>query len=277
MAELTGQSVCGHLRLRCEVRGDGVPFLAEQDFRAPVHLSKAHVSDDGAALVVTVVNPTAGFFDGDELAMDVAVGVGARLVMSMPSSSRVFRTRSGSAAVCEQRFWVEEGGFLEWMPEPFIPHAGASYVQRTRIELEEGGGLFFVDWISPGRVARGEVFEFERLRWELDLRIGGRLCARERYVVGMGGVEGITAMFPEGHYVSVWLAGEMAVNFPEEVVLQLGGGDVYVGCGGLEGGAVVIRALCRDSLSARWLVGEIRKVVYESVGRVEPRLGRIFM
>ena len=73
MAGLTGQSVCGHLRLRCEVRGDGVPFLAEQDFRAPVHLSKAHVSDDGAALVVTVVNPTAGFFDGDELAMDVAV------------------------------------------------------------------------------------------------------------------------------------------------------------------------------------------------------------
>ncbi|MEP4173235.1 MAG: urease accessory protein UreD [Luteolibacter sp.] len=242
-----------------------------------MHLSKSHVSDDGGALVVTVVNPTAGFFDGDTLAMVVSVGDGGRLVMSTPSSSRVFRTRSGGAAVCEQRFKVEKGGFLEWMPEPFIPHAGASYVQRTRIELEEGAGLFFVDWIAPGRVARGEVFEYESLRWELDLTVDGRLCARERYTMEKGGPEGITAMFPEGHYLSIFLAGEMAEKFPQEQITQLCDADTYIGHGTVEGGAMVIRALCRDSLSARKVVGAIRNLVYAAVDFPAPNLGRIFI
>jgi urease accessory protein len=277
MGELTGNSVSGHLLLRCEVRLDGTPYLAEQDFRAPVHLSKAHLSDDGESLLVTVVNPTAGFFDGDKLVMDVAVGKGARLVMSTPSSSRVFRTRSGDSAVCEQRFRVEDGGFLEWMPEPFIPHAGASYVQQTEIELQDGAGLFFVDWISPGRVAKGESFEYDSLRWELDLSVSGRLSARERYTMEKGGPEGITAMFSEGHYISIYLAGEMVEKFPESLIPSLCDADTYIGIGGLERGVMVVRALCRDSLSARKVVGEIRNALYTAIEKKPPNLGRIFI
>ena len=254
-----------------------MPYLAEQAFQAPVHLSKAHVSDDGGSLVATVVNPTAGFFDGDKLVMDVAVGGGARLVMSTPSSSRVFQTRSGEPATCEQKFRVERGGFLEWMPEPFIPHSGASYVQRTTIELEEGAELFFVDWIAPGRVARGECFQYESLRWELDLSVGGKLRARERYTMEKGGPEGITAMFPQGHYISIFLAGEMAENFPNELISDLGNADIYAGSGALEGGAMVVRLLCRDSLSARKVVGEIRDKLYAAAGKMPPNLGRIFI
>ncbi len=274
--ELTGNSVSGHLLLRCEVREDGVPYLAEQDFRAPVHLSKAHV--DGGSLVVTVVNPTAGFFDGDRLVSEISVGEGARLVMSTPSSSRVFRTRSAGPAVNEQKFSVAAGGFLEWIPESFIPHAGANYEQRTSIDLEEGGGLLFIDWISPGRVARGEIFAYERLRWELDIRIGGRLVARERYEMKGGGPEGITAMFEAGHYVSVYVAGKMLGSWPTAEVDALGGEDVYMGHGLLEGGGVmVLRALCRDSLAARRVVEKLRVLLYEKAGMKLPGLGRIFL
>ncbi|MBC7980969.1 MAG: urease accessory protein UreD [Armatimonadetes bacterium] len=277
MEELTGNSVSGHLRLRCEVREDGVPFLAEQSFRAPVHLSKPHV--DAGCLVVSVVNPTAGFFDGDSLVSEVEVCSGAKLVMSTPAASRVFRTRSGKAAVNRQKFSVAAGGFFEWIPEAFIPHAGANYEQRTEIELEAGAGLLFVDWISPGRVARGEVFEYERLRWELDLKVDGRLMARERYEMrGAGdGLEGIKAMFEAGHYVSVYVAGRMIDAWPGAELDKLGGEDVYMGHGRLEGSVMVLRALCRDSLAARGLVEKSRALLYGNAGMTVPNLGRIFM
>ncbi|MGJ8634151.1 MAG: urease accessory protein UreD [Luteolibacter sp.] len=272
---MTGNSVGGHLRLRCETRDDGVPYVAEQSFQAPVHLSKSHL--DGSALIVTVVNPTAGFFDGDKLTMDITVGSGANLVMSTPSSSRVFRTRSGEPAVCDQHFRVAKDAFMEWIPEPFIPHSGASYEQRTTIDLEEGAALLFIDWISPGRVARGEVFQYKNLRWELDLNIAGKLSARERYDMPGEGLEGVTAMFEAGHYVSVFVSGKMAEYWPAEELEALGNEDVYLGFGGLEGGAMVLRALCRDSLAARRLIETLRVVLYRSAGMKVPGLGRIFI
>ncbi|WP_386821173.1 urease accessory protein UreD [Luteolibacter algae] len=277
---MTGNSLSGHLRLRCEVRADGVPFLSRQSFRAPVHLSKSHVSEDGSELVVTVINPTAGFFDGDRLLSDISVGAKARLVMSTPSSSRVFRMRKydGKAAICEQKFSVEADGFLEWIPEAFIPHAGARYVQRTEIELEREAGLLFIDWISPGRVAHGEIFQYESLRWEFDLKMAGKLVARERYEMPGEGLEGITAMFEAGHYISIYVAGEMQENWPASEIDALSGADVYLGHGALEGGEVrVVRALCRDSLAARRLIERLRSLLYKNANLKAPSLGRIFM
>ena len=275
---ITGKSISGHLHLRCETREDGTPFIAHQSFQAPVHLSKAHLSDDGKILVLTIVNPTAGFFDGDKVDSDVTVGRGAALALSTPSSSRVFRTRSGKDAVCDQKFSVESGGFLEWIPEAFIPHSGARYVQRTQVNLDPGAGLLFIDWISPGRVARGEIFQYENLRWEFDLRHSGKLISRERYDMSGEGLEGITAMFEAGHYISIYIAGPMLENFPTSEVDGLNNEDTYLGHGLLEGGeAMAIRALCRDSLSARRLIERIRPMLYHAAGRKVPALGRISM
>lgn len=278
MGAMTGNSLSGHLRLRCDVGVNAAPYISAQSFQVPAHLSKAHLSDDRKILVLTIINPTAGFFDGDKIESEVTVGKDAALALSTPSSSRVFRTRSGKNALCEQKFSVEAGGFLEWIPEVFIPHQGARYVQKTAVDLQPGAGLLFIDWISPGRVARGEIFQYENLRWEFDLRLGGKLLARERYNMSGKGVEGITAMFEAGHYVSIYVAGEMLKNFPALGVDSLGNEDTYLGYGHLEGGEVmVIRALCRDSLAARRLVEQLRIVLYDAANMTSPSLGRLSM
>lgn len=273
---VSGSSLSGHLELRCEIRADGVPFISHQSFRAPVHLSKSHL--DQGRLIQTIVNPTAGFFDGDRLESEIHVAPGAKLVLSTPSASRVYRTRSGAAAVSCQKFHVEENASLEWIPEPFIPHAGARYVQRTTIDLHPAASLLFFDWIAPGRVAMGEVFAYQYLRWELDLTLGGRLIARERYDLRPDdeSLEALRAKFPVAHYLSVYAAGEMAGNWPAEALDALNAEDTYLGHGPLAGGVHVIRALCRDSLAARKLLETLRPLLYAGAGLRPPALGRIF-
>jgi len=273
---VSGNSLHGHLDLRCEVRSDGVPFIAHQSFRAPVHLGKSHL--DQGQLVLSIVNPTAGFFDGDQLISHIHVATGAKLVLSTPSSSRVYRTRSGAAAVSCQKFRVEENASLEWIPEPFIPHAGARYVQRTEIELHPAASLLFFDWIAPGRVAMGEIFAYQHLRWELDLRVGEKLVARERHDLRPGddSLEALRAKFPAAHYLSVHVAGAMTETWPDEALDALSGDDVYLGHGPLTGGMQVIRALCRDSLAARRLLETLRPMLYAAADRKPPALGRIF-
>lgn len=246
-----------------------------QAFRAPIHLSKSHL--DQGCLVQTIVNPTAGFFDGDQVESNVEVGPGAKLILSTPSASRVYRARSGMAAVNHQRFTIGEQGFLEWIPEPFIPHAGARYVQRTELELHPTASLLLFDWISPGRVAMGEIFAYEQLRWELDLKLGGRLIARERYEMRPGddSLEALRAKFPAAHYFSVYAAGQMTRSWPAEALDALAGESVYLGHGPLDAGVHVIRALCRDSLAARALMEKLRKLLYSAAGQRPPALGRL--
>lgn len=274
-AGITGRSIRGHLDLRSDVRADGTPFLSRQSFRAPVHLSKAHV--ESGALVVQLVNPTAGFFDGDRLDLSVTAGKGSHLVLSTPGASRVHRARSDQPAHCGQRLTVEAGGFLEWIPEPFIPQAGARYFQRTEIALEENAGLIFFEWITPGRTARGETFAYESLRWELDLQVAGTLIARERFELRPGNLS-LTALrerFPAAHYLTAYAAGIMADAWPAEALDGLAREGVYLGHGPLTEGVFMVRALCRDSLAARALLADLRGILHDSVKRPAPRLGRL--
>lgn len=274
-AAVSGTSLAGHLRLRCERRADGVSYISEQDFRSPIHIGKGHT--DAGSLVLNIVNPTAGFFDGDRVDSRVEIGEGASLVLSTPAASRVYRTRSGRAAANHQEFHVGENAFLEWIPEPFIPHAGAEYVQTTRIALKQSSDLLFFEWIAPGRVAKGEVFAYRKLRWELDLELDGKLLARERYDLNPENhsLEALRGHFPEAHYVSVYAAGRMTDHWPAEALDALNGDTLRLGHGPLAGGVHVVRALCRDSLSARRLMGELRCLFYTSAGKTPPHLGRM--
>jgi urease accessory protein len=273
---VSGTSLAGHLQLRCDVRADSVPFISRQDFRAPIHIGKGHV--DRGALVLNIANPTAGFFDGDRVDSQVTVGPGAHLVLGTPAASRVYQARSGKAAANHQFFRVEENAMLEWIPEPFIPHAGASYFQATEIELHPTASLLFCEWLAPGRVARGEVFAYRNLRWELDLRVGGPLITRERYNLRPenDSLASLRAPFPAAHYLSVYAAGRMTASWPGDQLDALESADVRLGHGPLHGGVHVIRALCRDSLAARRLLECMRPMLYRDAGLMPPSLGRIF-
>ena len=86
----------GHLHITCACDELGRNFISKQSFCAPMHLSKPH--EDAGALVVNLVNPTAGLFDGDEVEIIARVNPGARLVLTTPSANRIYKSRSGSAA-----------------------------------------------------------------------------------------------------------------------------------------------------------------------------------
>lgn len=272
---VTNTTLGGHLRLECSLRPDGTPFISKQDFRVPVHIGKGHV--DQGMLVLNIANPTAGFFDGDRVDIDVAVADGARLCLSTPAASRVYPTRSGKPAASYQKFTVGENALLEWNPEPFIPHAGACYHQSTELRLHPDASLFFLEWIAPGRVAMGECFAYRHLRWELDLFSGSSLAARERYDLqpGTHSLEALRARFAQAHYLSLYAAGAMADHWPAAELDALNDSQTYLGHGALEGGIRVIRALCVDSIAARGLTAKLRALLYQSAKVQPPALGRI--
>ncbi len=262
----------GHFQITASARPDGVTYLSAQSFRAPLHLSKPH--QDAGALVANMVNPTAGLFDGDQIEIEATAQTGANLVLTTPSASRVYRSRNGGPARVRQRFQVEAGGFLEYYPEPFIPQAGARFHQHTELRAAVGGTLLCFDWLSPGRTASGEAFQYSELLWDLDAWSGECLVARERYRLRPAddSLETLRGFGPETHYVSV--VGLGAFGSLDDLD-SLSTADTYLGHGPLVSGGCLIKALCRDSLSARRLLPRLRARLHAALGRPgPPRLGR---
>ncbi len=262
----------GHLHLTCSLGTNGESYLREQSFRAPLHLSKPH--HDAGALVVNIVNPTAGIFDDDEIDLKVTVEADASLVLTTPSSGRVYRSRNGADARVKQELRVETGAFLEFYPEPFIPHAGARYHQRNTIRVAEGGSLIFFEWLSPGRVASGEAFLYDELCWDTDVIFGSKVVARERYTLNPKdeSLSGLNATFENAHYLGCFVLG--AFPFPHAEIEALGNDSVYLGAGPLIAGGWTIKAICRDSLHARRTLSALRGILYAAMKKEAPSLGR---
>lgn len=275
----------GGFDLRCAPDARGQSVLREQFFRAPVHLSKPH--RDAGALVVNVVTPTAGLFAGDRVRLRAEVAGGARLVLTTPAATRVHAMRGAEAwAETQQEFVVRAGGSLEWWPEPLIPQGGARYRQRTTLTVETGGELLFLETVAPGRVASGEAFAFEELRWATDLRCGERLVARERFRLTPDGpgLAGLRRRFPRGYWGSVFVvapglaAGEAARGEWEEGLRALHdeAADAWLGVTALGApGAFVLKLVTADSLGLRRLVGALRKQVHAALDRSPPDLRRV--
>lgn len=236
-----------------------------------MHLSKPH--EDAGALVVNLVNPTAGIFDDDEIDINVTVETGASLVLASPSATRVYRSRSGNGAAVNQSFHVHKGGSLEFYPEPFIPHGGARFRQRTDIRVERGGTMVYYEWLTPGRVASGESFQFAVLEFDLDLWLAEKLVARERYSLRPedDSLHPLRLFSKTAQYLGCFVLG---FEIDASIIDAMESHDVYLGCSKLPDCGWVIKAICKDSLTARRVMKDLRGFLYTAQNKQAPWLGR---
>ena len=259
----------GHLHLHLGP-GNRIDHLS---FAALAHVSKSHL-DEGAR-VVQYINPTAGLFEGDELELDVRVATGSNLCLSTPSANRIHPATRGGFARCRQRFAVEAGAAFEFIPEVFIPFAGARYQQDTVLSWQPGARVLFFDWWSPGRVAHGEAFAFNRLEMAFDARRGDSLCLRERAALQPDdtSLSAWRGFSPTANVLTVLCAGVDLSPVLDTIEAENAEG-VYLGVGPLAPDTWIIRALCADNLTARSLLGRLRSLLHTAGGRAAPRLGR---
>jgi urease accessory protein len=254
------QTLAGHLELVCSLDSEKRSYISRQSFCAPYHISKPYQAEH--ALVVQVVNPTAGLFSGDRLESCIHVERGARLLLSTPSASRAHTMHSGRAELA-QTFHVAEGAWLEYSPAPLIPQRASEIRQTTQVRLDAGGEMFFLEILAPGRVARGECFEFSKVDWDFSLFHDGRLIAAERFILRPGD-ESLTALrspFSAGYYASGYLVTSRIPLEDEcwENIRALNSKDVLVGTSRLSQGGWGIRILARESVAMQKTIAHLRR------------------
>jgi urease accessory protein len=161
---ITRQSSQGLLELVADIGVDGRTYLSERRQRFPLRLTAPlYLDPDRPEMAfVYVQNPTGGLFEGDDHVISLTARPGALVHLTTQAASRAYRTAQGFARQRVQ-LTVSAGGFVEYVPDPLIPHAGARFQQELFANVESGGRMIVAETVAPGRVAFGEAFQYKSL------------------------------------------------------------------------------------------------------------------
>ena len=122
-----------------------------------------------------------GLVAGDAIRLRVAVGAGARLVLTTQASTCVFRSVDGAVAGQHTVGELAENALAVVFPDPVVPQAASRYRQTQEWQLHPTALLLLVDWFHSGRMDQGEQFAFTSLHSELRVRVAGRLVVLDRF------------------------------------------------------------------------------------------------
>jgi len=150
----------------------------------PLQLSRARYDHparpDEPALTLVHLG---GILAGDHYDLRIALGAGAGARVTTAAATQVYRMPHGEATQAIQ-IQLGAGSRLEWLPEPTMLFGGARFTQTTSVTLGPGAQLTLLDVLVPGRLARGEVYQFDRYAARLEAHdTTGRLLLAERAVL----------------------------------------------------------------------------------------------
>lgn len=141
-----------------------------------------------------------GILQGDRLRTDLGFGPGTAAHVTGQAHTKVYRMEH-DYAVSIMNITVEEGAYVEYLPDPVVPFAGSRFYQQTAVELDESATLLLGETVYAGRLARGERHEYKVYASDLEVRRpDGRIVALDRVrlcpddTAGAGGVSGLGVM-----------------------------------------------------------------------------------
>jgi len=115
-----------------------------------------------------MVNTAGGIAGGDQLRLDIAVGEGARLILTTAAAEKVYRSL-GPDSVIEVKLRVAAGGALYWLPQETILFDQARMARSIEVELAADATVLMAEALVLGRAAMGEAVVQGRLfdRWRV--------------------------------------------------------------------------------------------------------------
>ena len=168
------------MRVSCAEGDQGLSFVAHQYATYPFRLSSNLRLDptDPHRVYAYIMNACPGILSGDNLQLALQVGERASLYLTDQSATKV-HSRPPGGATAHQTWTMEVGAnaYLEYVPEPMILFKAAALTQRMQVTLHPLGRLVLSEIIVPGRLARGEFYDFDQFQSRLRVHTpDGQLC-----------------------------------------------------------------------------------------------------
>src|SRR5699024_3226509 len=110
-----------------------------------------------------ILNPGGGFLDGDTYHVNISAKEGSKLTLTTQGATKVYKTPT-QPAYQETEFFLEEGSYVEYLPDPLIAYKDDRYVQKNIVRMKKGSTFISSDIVTPGWSPDGAYFDYDSLR-----------------------------------------------------------------------------------------------------------------
>ena len=100
--------------------------------------------------------------DGDRYEQHFRVGCNAFAHISTGAATKIACMRHNYSSM-QQTIHLEDGAYLEYLPEPLIPCRGSRYLSQTQITIAPSATLLYAETYLCGRRWSGERFDYDIL------------------------------------------------------------------------------------------------------------------
>ncbi|KAG0649020.1 putative urease accessory ureD [Hyphodiscus hymeniophilus] len=157
----SSSSAPGEGRLIVRLLPHSVSALSTITFQYPLKLISPSPSAHQKSVLVFLLTYGGGLVGGDRVHLTIDVRPNAKLSIVTQGHTKIFKSPSRDVVTRQQlRVNVEAGAGVCLLPDPVQPFGGSVYEQSQIFTLQDGASLCLLDWVSAGRTARGENWDF---------------------------------------------------------------------------------------------------------------------
>ena len=177
----------GYLRLGFELDKDGKSILRDLDRRVPLIAQQELYFDQAMPEMPCLYILSSGGpnVDGDRYQQDITVRKNAFAWISTGAATKLAEMRYNYSGMV-QNIVLEEGAYLEFMPEPVYPCRHTRFICDTRLQVDATATVFYSEIYMGGRkyYKEGELFEYDILSvCSHGERPDGEQLFREKFVI----------------------------------------------------------------------------------------------
>jgi urease accessory protein len=152
-----------HLRLGFE-RRDSRTILADLYRQAPLIVQRAIYWDEEMPEMpcVFIISNAGAILQGDRNTISIEVGPHAQAHVTTQAATKIHEMDANYASQI-QEIVLHEGAYLEYLPDPIIPHKHTRFLTQSSIVIDPTATLLYSEILMPGRkyYAAGELFEYD--------------------------------------------------------------------------------------------------------------------
>lgn len=168
----------------------GITALTKVTYQYPLKLISPSPTSHQKSVLAFLLTYGGGLVGGDQVNLLIDVLEGAKLSIVTQGHTKVFKSTTKDI-VTRQTLEVnlEKYASLCLLPDPVQPFEESVYEQKQIFKVGEEANVCLLDWVSAGRTARGEEWDFTSWKGRNEIWAGGRLLLRDNVIIE-GDIEG---------------------------------------------------------------------------------------
>lgn len=153
----------GILRITLEMdEAKNKTVVTQQYSKAPLLTQKALHYDiaNPSMAYLFLMSSSGGILQGDRYHIEISVKNKGIANITTQGATRIYKMDSNYAAQLVD-IDVDDNSYLEFLPDQIIPYKKSRYFQQVQITSGINSTIVYSEVITPGRVAMGELFDYD--------------------------------------------------------------------------------------------------------------------